>query len=66
VHTDLPWWQVGPLALLGCLIAVGLLAGVNKLLTRSNRRRATPPPPPRPPGGSSAAGEERADRTPPS
>ncbi|MEN3357288.1 MAG: hypothetical protein V7637_1270 [Mycobacteriales bacterium] len=47
--TDLPWWQVAPLALVGCLLAVGLLWCLNKLLeATSSRRKAAPGPPPAP------------------
>jgi hypothetical protein len=42
--TDLPWWQVGILTVVACLIAYGLLWGVLQLLTRPRRRTAGSPP----------------------
>ena len=52
VKTDLPWWQVAILTLVGCLIAVGLLSLVAKLLPD----RRTPAAPPVGQGPASAGG----------
>lgn len=43
-HTDLPWWQVGILTVVACLIAYGLLWGLVRLLpsTRASRHPAPP------------------------
>lgn len=48
--TDLPWWQVGLLAVVACLIAYGLLAGLARLVGGGDDHRARPPAPPGPAG----------------
>jgi len=68
-HTDLPWWQVGILTVVACLIAYGLLWLVARLVTGPGRRRgaapaappasAPAPPPPAPPAPPAAAGQPR-------
>lgn len=40
VHTDLPLWQVAILTAVACLIAYGLLWGVDRLLSSTRRQRA--------------------------
>jgi hypothetical protein len=42
-NTDLPWWQVGILTVVGGLIAYGLLWGLARLLTPRKSRRGQAP-----------------------